>query len=98
MSKFASTFCTSSRSSICSSSLRSESAAAPSTFTVFFGTQASSASVATSPALSSACFTRCRSDGAVVITNWPSSFTKSSAPASRTFSMTASSSRPLAGT
>src|SRR5262249_15310853 len=58
MSKFAQTFCTSSRSSIVSRSLSSESASLPATCTVFFGTIANSASATVTPLpLSAVCTT-----------------------------------------
>src|SRR6185437_7616087 len=50
MSKFAQTFCTSSRSSIVSISLSRDSASLPSTLTVLFGTIVSSASAISMPA------------------------------------------------
>src|ERR1700733_11697375 len=57
ISKLASTFWTSSRSSSSSSSLISDSAVFPSTLTVFLGTHATSASAVRMPRCSSAAFT-----------------------------------------
>ena len=65
MSKFAQTFCTSSRSSIVSSSLKSASASLPAICTVFFGTIASSASTISTPLFFSAVCTAWKSVGPV---------------------------------
>jgi len=59
---------------------RARAAGSPDTVTVLFGIHDSSACDTLSPAASSACFTACRSAGAVVITKTSSSRTKSSVP------------------
>src|SRR5215213_7899424 len=64
-SKFAQTFCTSSRSSSVSRSLKSESASFPSILTVFFGTIASSASAIATPFALRASWTAWKSPGFV---------------------------------